>query len=69
MLELVLNNIRRKAGQFETKLVPSDGANGDYFGDNISISSDGNTVIVGSYSNNDKGIRSGSAYVYDLTSL
>ena len=44
------------------KLVPTDGAGGDYFGYSVSISSDGNTAIVGAY--NDDSSR-GSVYIYN----
>ena len=46
------------------KLVPSDGATNDYFGHGVDI--DGNYAIVGSYTNDDKGSASGSAYIFDV---
>ena len=46
------------------KLLASDGAGYDYFGISVSISSDGNTAIVGAYFDDDKGSGSGSAYIY-----
>ena len=52
----------------ETKLLASDGANGDRFGKSVSISSDGTTAIVGAYLDNDNGTESGSAYIYSLVS-
>ena len=48
----------------QTKLTASDGATSDYFGCSVSISSDGNTAIVGAYSDDDKGTDGGSAYIY-----
>ena len=50
----------------ETKLLASDGADGDYFGQSVSISSDGSTAIVGAYGDDDNGTLSGSAYIYKL---
>ena len=47
------------------KLLPSDGANQDYFG--ISVAIDGDLVIVGAYRNDDNGSDSGSAYLFDAT--
>ena len=51
-----------------SKLVPTDGAASDYFGISVSISSDGNTAIVGAYGDDDKGSISGSAYIYTRSS-
>ena len=48
----------------QAKLVASDGAAGDYFGWSVSISSDGNTAIIGAYWDDDKGTDSGSAYIF-----
>ncbi len=45
----------------QSKLVASDGASTDLFGGSVSISSDGNTAIVGAYG--DDSFR-GSAYIY-----
>ena len=44
------------------KLVPIDGAAGEEFGYSVSIS--GDTALIGAFSDDDKGIASGSAYVY-----
>jgi len=44
------------------KLTPSDGTREDYFGWSVAIS--GNNVIVGAYGDDDKGSRSGSAYIF-----
>jgi len=48
----------------ETKLVASDGASGDYFGDAVSIS--GDTIVIGASYDDDKGSSSGSAYIFGL---
>ena len=48
----------------ETKLVASDGAADDYFGYSVDVSGDGSTVVVGAYGDDDKGLSSGSAYIY-----
>jgi len=44
------------------KLTADDGAGGDYFGHSVSIN--GNTMVIGSQLDDDKGIDSGSAYVF-----
>eukprot|EP01084_Bolivina_argentea_P067764 123348_1 len=49
------------------KLLPSDGAAGDYFGQSVSIY--GSTAIVGAIYNDDQGTDSGSAYIFTLDSL
>ena len=46
----------------EVKLLPSDGAAGDNFGFSVSIS--GGYVVVGAFGDDDKGSKSGSAYVF-----
>jgi len=48
----------------DTKLTALDAAVGDFFGRSVSIS--GNTAIVGSFNDDDGGINSGSAYVFDF---
>ncbi|MCP4123160.1 MAG: hypothetical protein GY751_15510 [Bacteroidetes bacterium] len=48
----------------ETKLTASDGTAQDLFGDGVSISSDGNTIVIGAVGDDDKGSGSGSIYVY-----
>jgi hypothetical protein len=45
------------------KLLPSDGAAIDFFGNSVSIS--GTTAIVGATQGGDNGIRTGSAYLFD----
>ena len=44
------------------KLTAGDGAEGDEFGRSVSI--DGDTVVIGAHVDDDKGIDSGSAYVF-----
>jgi hypothetical protein len=46
----------------EAKLLPGDGAAGDYFGRYTGIS--GETIVVGAYGDDDYGSGSGSAYVF-----
>lgn len=46
----------------QAKLIASDGAGGDSFGTSVSISRD--FAIVGASGDDDKGDRSGSAYVF-----
>ena len=47
----------------QQKLIASDGAAGDWFGQSVSIS--GDLVIVGAQQDDDKGNRSGSAYIFE----
>ena len=49
----------------QQKLLPSDGASGDFFGDAVDVS--GDTAIIGGWPNDDLGSRSGSAYVFVRT--
>ena len=44
------------------KLTADDGAAYDWFGTSVSI--DGDTVVIGAYADDDKGDKSGSAYVF-----
>ena len=46
----------------EAKLLPADGATGDFFGESVSIS--GDYAVVGARNDDDNGINSGSAYVF-----
>ncbi len=46
------------------KLTASDGVIGDQFG--ISISLDGNRALIGARANDDAGVNSGSAYIFDF---
>ncbi|CAK0818547.1 unnamed protein product [Prorocentrum cordatum] len=52
-------------GERLLKLVASDGAANDYFGDSVAVSSDGARVVVGATGDDDQGANSGSAYVLD----
>ncbi len=45
------------------KLLPDDRADGDQLGHSVAIS--GNTAVIGAYSDDDNGNRSGSAYLFD----
>ncbi len=51
----------------QAKLFASDAAPGDYFG--ISVSLDGDTALIGAYKDDDKGVDSGSAYVFTRTGI
>ncbi|MDR4469907.1 MAG: FG-GAP repeat protein [Nitrospira sp.] len=44
------------------KLLASDGAIADFFGQSVAVA--GDTVVVGAYQDDDKGVSSGSAYVF-----
>jgi len=46
----------------ETKLLPTDGAEGDQFGRSAAV--DGDVIVVGATYDDDNGVNSGSAYVY-----
>lgn len=46
----------------QAKLVPSDGAEFDQFGRSVAVS--GDTVVIGSWLDDDNGNQSGSAYIY-----
>jgi hypothetical protein len=50
----------------ETKVTPYDGAGADYFGFSVAISSDGSTLAVGAYGDDDLGATAGSAYAIPL---
>ncbi len=47
---------------FQTKIAPMDGQAGDNLGTSVSVS--GDRAIVGAYADDDKGMESGSAYVF-----
>ena len=47
------------------KLLPDDGAEGDRFGNSVAIS--GATAIVGALNDDDNGLQSGSAYLFDIS--
>ncbi|XMB85266.1 hypothetical protein RJG79_07500 [Mycoplasmatota bacterium WC44] len=59
-----LRKIPGTAG-YKTKITPSDGEDWDMFGYSVAI--DGTKVVVGAYGDDDKGLDSGSVYVYDIT--
>ncbi len=46
----------------ETQLIASDGANGDRFGDSVSL--EDNVAVIGARGDRDNGLNSGSVYVY-----
>lgn len=46
------------------QITPSDAAATDWFGYSVSVSGDGNTILVGSPQDDDYGADSGSAYLY-----
>ena len=48
----------------QAKIQASDAQATDYFGFNVSISSDGNTVIVGAYFEDTSGTDAGAAYIF-----
>ena len=52
-------------GRQITKLLPNDGAAGDRFGAGVAIS--GVTAIVGAPGDDDNGVDSGSAYLFDIS--
>ncbi|KAL7501813.1 hypothetical protein ACHAXN_000133, partial [Cyclotella atomus] len=49
------------------KLTASDGAADDRFGASVSVS--GNTAVIGSYLDDDRGLSSGSAYIFQYNSV
>jgi hypothetical protein len=57
-------NLGYKQTRHSQKLTASDAANNDYFGESVSISSDGNTAIVGAWADDDRVGDSGSAYIF-----
>jgi len=50
-------------GQQLFKLLPSDGAEADFFGYSVGLS--GSTAVIGAYLDDDNGTDSGSAYIFD----
>ena len=48
----------------QAKLTASDRAANDYFGWSVAVSGDGNTAVIGSYADDDRGGGSGSAYIF-----
>ena len=53
----------------QAKIQSSDIETGDYFGRSVSISSDGNTVIVGAYGEDTGGTDAGAAYIFTRSEL
>ena len=51
----------------QAKLTPSDGAAGDWFG--VSVTLDGDNVLIGSSHDDDNGSDSGSAYLFSISGL
>jgi len=47
-----------------TKITASDGAADEYFGSSVSIGS--SRIVIGAFWNGENGLRSGSAYIFDL---
>ena len=62
MAFLAAASVQAQPVQF--KLLPADGAASDIFGLSVSLSSTGETALVGAYQDDDNGINSGSAYVF-----
>ena len=54
-------------GQEVRKLLASDGQNLDYFAWPGAVAISGNTALIGAWGDDDNGSRSGSAYVFDVT--
>lgn len=52
-------------GNSAVKILPSDGAAGDFFGSSVAV--DGNTVLVGAWRKSDNGIDAGAAYLFNAT--
>ena len=53
------------SGEFVQKFVAPDGASEDYFG--YAVALNGDSALIGSYGDDDNGERSGSAYLFDIT--
>ncbi len=51
----------------QAKLLPADGAADDEFGRSVSIS--GDTAVIGAWGDDDNGSKSGSAYIFSLTTI
>ncbi|MEA2091599.1 MAG: tetratricopeptide repeat protein [Campylobacterota bacterium] len=58
---------KSEAGWIETKVIASDGARYDNFGNSVSISRDATIAIVGAYNDSDKDLRNGSIYILGLS--
>ena len=48
----------------QAKLTASDGAARDYFGCSVAVSGDGSTAVIGAYSDYDRVVLVGSAYIF-----
>ena len=64
-LTLILALLSPLVSAQEIKLLASDGAQDDRLGYSVSIS--GNTAIVGAFGDDDNGLYSGSAYLFDIS--
>lgn len=53
----------------QAKLTPPDPAAGYFFGQGVSISADGNTVLIGAYGDSDGGTNTGSAYIFTRSGI
>jgi hypothetical protein len=53
------------AGQEDHKLIASDGAAEDYFGSSVAIC--GNIAVIGAFQDDDNGLDSGAAYVFEVS--
>lgn len=62
--------VHTREGEFwnEQKLVPTDNAAGDNFGQSSTISGDGAVILVGAHGDDDKGTDAGSVYAYEKIS-
>ena len=52
-------------GEELQKLLASDGAANDQFGNSASISGDGSAIVIGARYDDDKGDNAGSAYIFN----
>jgi hypothetical protein len=58
---------KKNGGVWEqtSKLLASDGAEGDQFGNSVSLSGDGKTCVIGAYFDDNRlGVSAGAAYVF-----
>ena len=51
----------------QAKIMAGDNETGDFFGDSVSISSDGSSAIVGAYNEDTGGSNAGAAYIFQST--
>lgn len=59
---VTLWTLRDQEWSLEAKLLPPNGASGDWFGSAVAV--DGATLVVGAHGRDDRGSQSGAAYVY-----